>query len=165
MDSSADCRVVNVNNLLVPEDTPLRKGDFIIRSRQLQDIWQRPLVTGYWALIRHRSRVHNQEGSWKQTLLDIAHGIFYNLWSLLNHYCDRAVSIVNFLCTLLYYSTFDLCWIAILSIRTAPSRFWKTLIIEAHNIEENDIWNVLALYCYTISSWIGRWSSEHGLLG
>lgn len=33
-----DCKVVNVNNLLVPEDTPLRKGDFIIRSRQLQDI-------------------------------------------------------------------------------------------------------------------------------
>ena len=36
--SASDCKVVNVNNLLVPEDTPLRKGDFIIRSRQLQDI-------------------------------------------------------------------------------------------------------------------------------
>jgi hypothetical protein len=31
-------QVVNVNNLLVPEDTQLKNGDFVIRSRELLKI-------------------------------------------------------------------------------------------------------------------------------
>ena len=31
-------QVVNVNNLLVPEDTQLKNGDFVIRSRDLLQI-------------------------------------------------------------------------------------------------------------------------------
>lgn len=36
--SAAGCPVVNVNNLLVPEDTQLKNGDFVIRSRDLLQI-------------------------------------------------------------------------------------------------------------------------------
>lgn len=37
-DSEEGALMVNVNNILVPEDTQLKNGDYIIRSRELQRI-------------------------------------------------------------------------------------------------------------------------------